>query len=338
MQALENMKRRLQYNGGGKQQSRMIKDKDRSLRKGLLDSYQADTMIIENPDYIDNSSNDESQTLEFRCLINPDKTTFNEDKKMLSVPFEDICLNKPKIGTMSEGRVKIPIKCGTTFIWKETGTRWLITLRYLTELAYFRADIRKCYPYPLEIEGVQYWFSSVGENQETLDWIRKNKEVYNQLNYTRVIYIKRDEKTFNAFKRFKIIKLPNIEGTLEPWEVQAVNPNSVEDILEVHVKEYFNNQFEDISAQEQQKIQDNYDKYEDLVVYPYDRFAVRTLYIPDALWEVRNKTSGINLKIEDAVVSENETIATFQLLNGKTGDLDIFYGNQKIKHIIIKSM
>ena len=65
---------------------------------------------------------------------------------------------------------------------------------------------------------------------------------------------------------------------------------------------------------------------------------MRTLYIPDALWEVRNKTSGINLKIEDAVVSENETIATFQLLNGKTGDLDIFYGNQKIKHIIIKSM
>ena len=75
MDALDNMRRRLNYNGGTPQQSRMIEDKLRSLKKALLYSYQAGTMIIDNPD-----ENNELQQLEFRCLMNPDKRTFETDK------------------------------------------------------------------------------------------------------------------------------------------------------------------------------------------------------------------------------------------------------------------
>ena len=51
MNSLDNMKKRLGYAGGRPQQSRMIQDKLRSLKKSLLYSYQAGTMVIDNPNY-----------------------------------------------------------------------------------------------------------------------------------------------------------------------------------------------------------------------------------------------------------------------------------------------
>ena len=335
MSALDNMRKRLQFNGGEQQQSRMIEDKLKSLKRALLHSYQAGTMIIDNPDYIEGS--DEPIKLEFRCLMNPDKMTFNEDKKMLSIPFKDICLNKPRAGKTSDGLIPVPISCGSNFIWKETSTRWLVTLQYLTELAYFRADVRKCFPYPLTIDDTPYWFSSVGENEEITEWLRHNREEWNKLNYTRTIYIKRDEVTLNYFKRFAIINLPNIQGELEPWEVQAVSPNSIENILIVHVKEYFKNQFDEVSKEEQQKIQEEHEINEDYVVTVYDKFAFRTKYIEDATWEIKNKTTGVQLDI-DAVVSEGDTIATIQLLTGKTGEFDVYYNNILLQHVVVKSI
>lgn len=333
MIGLDNMQTRLQYAGGKKQKSRMVEDKLRSLKKSLLSSYQSATMVVENP-YEDI----ESETLEFLCLINPDKKTLDEDKKMLSVPFKDVCLNIPRAGKTSEGQIQVPISCGDVFIWKETGTRWIVLLQYLNEYAYFRADIRKCFPYPLEIDGKEYWFASVGENEISIEWLRKNREEWNKLNYTRTLYIKRNKETFDYFKRFKIVNIPNIYGELEPWEVQAVNPNSVDDVITVHLKEYFKNQFEDISKEEQEKIQEEHENNEDLMVYVYDSFHLRADYIPNAEWTIENKTSGLLLDIDAIIGEDNTTIATIQLMNGKTGEFDVLYGGSRIKHVVVKSI
>lgn len=334
MISLDNMKTRLQYAGGEKQQSRMIEDKLKSLKKALLYSYQAGTMVIDNP-YEDI----ESETLEFRCLMNPDKITLNEDKKMLSVPFKDICLNIPRRGKTSEGGIIVPISCGDVFIWKDTGTRWIVTLQYLDELAYFRGDVRKCFPYPIVINDKEFWFANEGESESILEWLRKNKEEWNKLNYTRTLYIKRTKETFDYFKRFKIIQLPNIYGELEPWEVQAVSPNAVEDIIIVHVKEYFKNEFEDVSKEEQEKIQEEHENNEDLVVYVYDRFELNASFIDGATWTIENKTIGLSLDI-DAIIrkEDNTTVATIQLMNGKTGEFDVIYGDSRIKHVVVKSI
>ncbi len=325
MQALDNMRKRLRYNGGSFQQSRMIEDKLRSLKKALLYSYQAGTMAIE----VDNN------ILEFRCLMNPDKLTFDADRKMLSVPFKDVCLNIPRVGTTTEGLVDIPISCGDTFIWKETNTRWLVTLRYLEELAYFRADVRKCFPYPVEIDGTKYWFSSVGENQQTIEWLKHNKEEWNKLNYTRTLYIKRDNNTLNYFKRFNIIKLPNILGELETWEVQAVNPNSTDDVLIFHVKEYFENPYEEISKEEQEKNQEEHELNEDLVIYAYDNFAWKTPYVAGAAWEIRNNTPGLDFAI-DATYQNSESVVIVQLKTGKIGEFDLYYNNHLMTHVVVK--
>ena len=240
MDCLENMKLRVRYNGGDPQQSRMIEDKLKSLKKAYLYSYQAGVIELQNPSEI-------ASPLEFRCLMNPDKVTFDTNKMILSIPFRDSCLTLP-----NKDKVDVPIKCGTTFLWKQTNTRWIVTLQYLTELAYFRADVRKCYPFPIEINGKEYWFASIGENEQIIEWNRRRQQEWNKLNYTRTLYIERNKETFDYFKRFKIIKLPNIQGELESWEVQAVGPNSVDDILIVRLKEYFENQFDDLN----QDIQD----------------------------------------------------------------------------------
>ena len=333
MDALNNMRLRLNYNGGTFQQSRMIDDKLKSLKKALLYSYQAGTMVIDNPD-----EDNELRQLEFRCLMNPDKRTFETDKMMLSVPFRDVCINIPKLGRVVEEEIEVPIKCGSTFIWKETATRWLVTLQYIEEYAYFRADVRKCYPFPLEIDEKPYYFASIGENEEILEWNRKQREEWNKLNYTREIFLERNEETFNYFKRFKIVKLPNILGELESWEVQAVAPNSTDDILIVHLKEYFENQYQEISEEEQKKKEEEHEEQHDFVVKPYDSLKVSTAYIEGAEWSIENISSGLKINIDDAIVKDNQTTVYLQLMNSKVGEFDVYYNSEKIQHVVVESL
>lgn len=334
MDALDNMRIRLQYNGGTPQQSRMIEDKLKSLKKALLYSYQAGTMIIDNP----NENNKLPQQMEFRCLMNPDKRTFDADKMMLSVPFEDICLNAPRIGKTTEGIVPVPIKCGSVYTWKETATRWIVTLQYIEEYAYFRADVRKCHPYPLVLDGKEYYFAAVGQNEEIIEWTRRNHEEWNKMNYTRTLYIERNDQTLNYFKRFKIVKLPNIQGELETWEVQAVAPNATDDILIVHFREYFENKYEEVSAEEQAKIQEQHELQEDFVCTAYDKIKFTTKYIPEVTWSVANQTDGLKINIEDAIIHGENTTIYIQLMNSKAGEFDVYYGEQVVQHVVVKSI
>ena len=101
MSGLDNLNKRLNYRGNN-QQNRMISGKLASLKRALLYSYQAATAILEDG-------------REFRCLINPDKLKTNYDDKIISIPFEDICLNSDKIGKTSEGIQPIGIKTGDVF-------------------------------------------------------------------------------------------------------------------------------------------------------------------------------------------------------------------------------
>ena len=332
MIALDNMQKRLQYGGGAQQQSRMIEDKLKSLKKALLYSYQAGTMIIHDA---------EGNSLEFRCLMNPDKITFDADKKMLSVPFKDVCLNLPRVGKMSEGIIDVPIACGDTFIWKETQTRWLVVLQYLEELAYFRADVRKCFPHPLYINDNPYWFASVGQNELTIDWHEKrNREIWNDLNFTRTLYLKRNEETLDYFKRFKKIKVPDIDGVMKTWEVQAYNPNATDDVLILHIKEYYENQFEEVSAEEQAKIQEENELLENRIAYVYSKFNTKEVpFVQDAVWEIKNKTDGLNIKL-DAILDkeDNATAAIIQLMNGKTGEFDVYYNDSLVERVVVKSI
>ena len=111
MSSLETLKTRIDYAGGANQEKRMNSDKLRSLKKALLYSYQAQTAIL-------------TDKREFRCLINHDKLKEDYDDKIISIPYDDICLNAEQFkGKTKENLQHIGMKVGDTFTWKETDTR-----------------------------------------------------------------------------------------------------------------------------------------------------------------------------------------------------------------------
>jgi hypothetical protein len=223
--SLENMKLRLQYQGGN-QQERMNKDKLKSLKKALIYSYQAATAKL-------------SDGREFRCLINKNKLSLDLDDKIISIPFKDICLNADRVGTTTEGQIEIGLKEGDVFEWKENGSHWMVLLNKDEETAYCRAICRRCRT-QVEINGTQYWVYVKGPAEESMSWSKGGNVYFNDLNYTLTMFITKDENTKEFFKRFQKVK---VHGN--NWEVQAIDAISSEGIIEVALKEDYNNTIED---------------------------------------------------------------------------------------------
>ena len=107
---------RMKQAGGNLQQERMIQDKRRSLDHAVWYSYQGAKVV----------KVDAEDKTPIRALINPNKLKPDYDDKIISIGYE------------------YGFEVGTVFEWLGTNTYWLIYLQDLTELAYFRGDIRKC--------------------------------------------------------------------------------------------------------------------------------------------------------------------------------------------------
>lgn len=239
MSALDNLNLRLNYRGGNQEQ-RMQKGKLKTLEKALLYSYQAATIILQNKD-------------EFRALINPDKNKPDYNDMILSIPYEEIALNDKKFK-------KVDIKIGDTFLWKETNTYWLIYLQYLQEDAYFRASIRRC-DQEIEINNKVYKVYIQGPEETSVQWNQKNNIDWNDMNYSLVMYITKNEDTINYFHRFTITKIKEeTTGQEKTWQVVAVNPYYGDNIIKVYLDEYFENTIQDERDKEEQP--------EDIVVEP----------------------------------------------------------------------
>ena len=106
-----NMVKRLRYHGGKDQQDRMIKDKQKTLEKAFLYSYQGAKV-----------KNIETEEIA-RALINPNKLKQDYDDKIISIGFD------------------YGYQPGTVFEWMNTNSYWLVYLQDLTELAYFKGEI-----------------------------------------------------------------------------------------------------------------------------------------------------------------------------------------------------
>lgn len=120
MSSLDNLRTRLTYQGGIAQEDRMDQDKLRSLKKALLYSYQAQTAILEDG-------------REFKCLINHDKLKEDYDDKIISIPYEDVCLNggdEKFIDWDPEDLRKINMKVGDTLLEKKLILIGLLFKRY----------------------------------------------------------------------------------------------------------------------------------------------------------------------------------------------------------------
>lgn len=195
----------------------------------FLEQFSQDRMSLDYIHCLQQIVNDlTSQEPLFRCLINHDKLKVDYQDKIISIPFFE-----PPIGNIDP--IETNFHNGTVFKWVHGNkqewtpdTYWIVYMQYSQETAYFRAEIRKA-DQEIEIitvdpEGnensITYRGWMTGPNETTALWNTKKNITWNDMNYTKLLYITKDEDTLAFFQRFDRII---ING--KPWEVQAYNEN-----------------------------------------------------------------------------------------------------------------
>ena len=315
IQGVNNQFVRLNHQGGNLQQNRMIKDKRRSLDRALVYSYQgADVRKIDSTsdDYV-------------RALINPNKLKQDYDDKIISVGYEH------------------HFECGDIFEWKGTETYWLIYLQDLTELAYFRGDIRKCsHQINWEDEnGKHSTYAAIRGPVETkINYIQKHGISVDTPNYSLNILLPKTADTLSYFQRYNKFYLADDELKV-CWRIEAIDWLSMPGILEINAVEYYANEFEDnledgtVGTLKTEPINPNNNFIEDTIVgetfikpkreYEYE-------YIGNLVgkWSIKE-----NYPIQ--LIQDGKKVK-LRWLNTYSGQFDLIYANCFKKTIVVQSL
>ena len=219
---INDMAMRLIHMGGFPQQDRMIKDKRWSLDHAVKYSYQAAKI----------KKLDKEQRAP--ALMNPNKLTQNYDDKIVSVGFE------------------YGFQPGDVFEWCNTGTKWLIYLQNLEELAYFRADVRRCRYQTLirDEDGELHtiYLAVRGPVETKINYIQKSGISVDNPNYSLNILMPKNEYTLKYFQRYAKFYLGGADGETDYtvcWRVEATDTISMPGVLALSAVEYYTNEFED---------------------------------------------------------------------------------------------
>ena len=222
IEGINDQAMKLRQMGGNRQQERMILSKKRSLDRAIWSSYQAAEVIRIDAEY----------KKPVRCLINPNKLKQDYDDKIISIGYE------------------YNFKVGDVFEWLGTKTHWLIYLQDLTELAYFRGDIRKCsYEIAWEDEnGLHKTYAAIRGPVETkINYIQKHGISVDTPNYSLNILLPKNEDTLNYFQRYSKFYLQNTDSETSKicWRIEATDTISMPNIIEINAVEYYANETED---------------------------------------------------------------------------------------------
>lgn len=209
LENLELLKMRACAANNDRQHNRMITDKLRGMHRALLYSYQAA--------WIKKDTDPKAEWV--RALMNPDKVKFDYDEKILSVDWE------------------YGFQPGDTFEWgKNTGSHWIILKTEDTELAYFRANCRRCQYLvavdPETHEEFGQWMAIRGPVETKLNQIQKAGLVVDVPNLTLELYMAdtpQNRRTFERYKRFQF------DGRY--WKVQAPDFISTPGVYDIQVEE-----------------------------------------------------------------------------------------------------
>ena len=314
VEAIQHQATRMKQAGGNLQQERMIKDKRRSLDHAVWFSYQGAKVI----------KTDATDRTPIRALINPNKLKMDYDDKIISVGYE------------------YNFAPGTVFEWVGTGTYWLVQLQDLTELAYFRGDIRRCrYEIAWEDEnGKHKTYAAVRGPVETkINYIQKHQISVDTPNLSLNLYVPLNEDTQNYFKRYSKFYLKD-DNTC--WRVEAIDWISTPGILEVTAVEYYANEFEDDiengivdglieeipdpNSKEGKIIGDTFIKIRQPSVYKFDGNV-------GAIWEV-DKKYPITLTIDKD--DPRTVVVTWD--GSFSGQFELRYGKAASKTIVVESL
>lgn len=323
---VEQIAKDLRYHGGFTQQERMIRDKKKSLDKAVLYSYQgAFVKKIYNEDS-PNSFGEEDQQPPVRALINPDKLKQNYDDKIISIGYEH------------------NFDTGTLFEWCNTGSYWLVYLQDLTELAYFRGEIRKC-KYKIEWldeEGKKHssYAAIRGPVETKIDYIQKHGISVDNPNYSLSILMPLTMAAKKYFQRYSKFYIQNDDVC---WRVEAVDWISTPNILEIVAVEYYANKIEDdieqglVGSLIVKENEPNTGRIERLIsgetfIKPKRQYTYTYTGLDrDGVWEIDNKFP-VQYRIS------NDNISITLIWNATySGQFEIKYKNL-IKTIVVESL
>ena len=307
--------------GGPAQQSRMITDKRKTLDRVIKYSYQG--AFIQRIG---------EKTKPAPALINPNKLKQDYDDKILSIGFE------------------YNFQPGDIFEWCQTGTYWLIYLQDLTELAYFRGDIRKC-SYQI------VWMDEQNEEHKTyaairgpvetkINYIQKHTISLDEPNYSLNILMPLTDESLNYFKRYNKFYLQNDDRKV-CWRVEAVDWISTPGILEITAVEYYANKSEDdienglVGALIAKKIDPNEGDLTQIIsgetfIKPKKEYSyICNKIIPDGKWSFDK-----NYPIEIVNITRNakgKSVITIKWNSSYTGQFELSFGQFK-KTIVVESL
>lgn len=209
LENLELFKKRALAANNDRQHNRMVLDRKRSMHRALLYSYQAAWIKkdgVEDADWV-------------RALINPDRVKFDYDEKIVSVDWE------------------YDFHSGDTFEWgRDTGSHWIILKREDTELAYLRANIRRCQYLeatdPETKEKFGQWCAIRGPVETKINTVQKAGIVADVPNLTLDIYMADTEQNRRTFQRYSRFKFDD-----RYWMVQAPDFISTPGVFNITVEE-----------------------------------------------------------------------------------------------------
>ena len=313
MENLNLLKLRAKHANNDRQHDRMVKDKLRSLHRALLYSYQTAWIKkdgVEDADYV-------------RALINPDKVKFDYDEKIVSVEYEH------------------GFGPGDTFEWKNTGTHWIILKQEMTEVAYFRGNVRRCQELlitdPETGDKVSIWAAVRGPVETKLNTIQKAGLVANVPNMTLQLYIPKTEQNMRLFERYVTFEFGG-----RFWQVTAPDTISTPGIIEIPAIEDYECHHSDLLVE---VVDPNppVEEYEATIegetfVKPLEQSIYTVInYNPEIKWIV--ELSSDNKDVEDAVeweIREDGSIAV-TWISMVSGSYVLKYGELE-KTIIVQSL
>lgn len=291
------------------QQKQMIIDKRKTLSRAVNYSYQGA--------YVKKIDDDSNLC---KALINPDKLKQNYDDKIISIGYE------------------YGYQVGDIFEWVGTNTYWLIYLQDITELAYFRGEIRRCrYEISWEDElGLKHKTKAAlrGPVETKIDYIQKHEISIDNPNYSLNFLVPYNEENKKFFERYTKFYLQDDDIC---WRVEAVDRYSTPGIIEVNAVEWYSNDHEDdiengivgglVKEPEDPNI--TFEINGDTFIKPKTTHTYNYTGDIDASWNWDNK-----LPLSTTV--DNKTI-TLKWLSSYSGQFDLYYGDLK-KTIIVESL
>ena len=281
--SLETMKARMNAIGGSTTDGRINDGKLKSLHSAMKNSYQAEWITYNKQKH--------------RCLINPVKMSPDYDQKEISIDF---CCG---------------MKVGEIFYWDRTNSWWMTINQRLTEEAYFRGEIRQC-DYEIETDKKKYWVWMRGPVETSLIWKQKHNITWNDMNYTLLFYIVKNDDTNEFFTRHRMVKFDG-----HNWRVAAVDRYSQENILEVYLEEANDNEMQDEMIPIEPEPINKKEPYIEgsYIVNPYDTDLIFTIQNADGgSWSV-----GGSRKVK--ITQSDDSSCTIDVLTGKSGNFELQY-------------